>query len=121
MLEERLPAILHWLFARRWRCFLVHRSNVAGRAACAAARRQPMWPPMRANLLLLYVPHSYHFCHPVQATRPLASAVHHGIDRISTGAAAADVGQDKQRGGGGGKQREGWDISKMAPKLKGER
>lgn len=44
--------------------------------------------------------------------------MHTGIDRVGTGAAAADAAQDK---GPGGKARAGWDISKMAPKLKDER
>ena len=55
----------------------------------------------------------------LQATRPLATGTHSGIDRVGTGAAAGDAAQDRAPGGGG-KQRAGWDISQMAPKLKGE-
>ncbi|GAB4817253.1 hypothetical protein N2152v2_004299 [Parachlorella kessleri] len=54
-----------------------------------------------------------------EATRPLAVGSHRTIDRVGTGAAAADAEHEKQAGGGG-KAKPGWDISKMAPKLKGE-
>lgn len=53
----------------------------------------------------------------MQATRPLAVGSHTGIDRVGTGAAAADAEQDKQPAVGKRGASKDFDISRMAPKL----